>query len=132
MANFFEWDTTFNLGLPAMDDEHIQIVNCMNRLHELHETGTTGTRLTNSMAELLRVTRGHFADEEAYMAKVNYPGLGKHRHMHAHLLDRLGQFDQEMQKTGAASADLFAFLKMWLKAHICGIDTQYVKFSQVA
>jgi len=31
-----------------------------------------------------------------------------------------------------ASPDLFNFLKMWLKAHICGIDTQYANYGKVA
>lgn len=132
MANFFEWDAKYNLGVPAMDDEHQLIVEAMNQLHELHEAKTLGPPLLKVMQQLVRVTRNHFADEEAYMERLGYPDLRKHCHMHAHLLDRLNQFEAEMRTSGAASAELFSFLKMWLKAHICGIDTQYVKFSQVA
>src|SRR5689334_22950600 len=132
MANFFEWDAKYNLGVQAMDDEHRLIIEAMNQLYELHEAKALGPRLLKVMQQLVQVTRGHFADEEAYMEKMGYPDLRKHRHMHAHLLERLGQFEAEMRASGVASAELFSFLKMWLKAHICGIDTQYVKFSQVA
>jgi len=132
MANFFEWDARYNLGVQAMDDEHRLIIEAMNQLHELHEAKALGPRLLKVMQQLVQVTRSHFADEEAYMEKMGYPDLCKHRHMHTHLLERLSQFEAEMRKSGNASPDLFSFLKMWLKAHICGIDTQYVKFSQVA
>jgi hemerythrin len=52
--------------------------------------------------------------------------------MHHHLLERLTQFEASMKSSGTAPRELFDFLKMWLKAHICGIDTQYAKFGQVA
>ena len=132
MANFFEWDARYNLGVQAMDDEHRLIIAAMNELHELHEANELGPRLLKVMQRLIQVTRSHFADEEAYMEKMGYPELRKHRHMHGHLLERLSQFEAEMRASGVATADLFDFLRMWLKAHICGIDTQYVKFSQVA
>ena len=132
MAKYFEWNASYNLGVQAMDDEHRVIIEAMNQLHELHEAKALGPRLLKVMQQLVQVTRSHFADEEAYMDKMGYPDLHKHRHMHAHLLERLGQFEAEMRSSGVATDDLFTFLKMWLKAHICGIDTQYVKFSKVA
>jgi len=52
--------------------------------------------------------------------------------MHVHLLERLAQFETEMRMSGEATEDLFSFLKMWLKAHICGIDTQYARHRKVA
>ena len=48
------------------------------------------------------------------------------------LLQRLDQFEAALRAKGAAPEDLFPFLKMWLKAHICGIDTKYVAHSKVA
>jgi hemerythrin len=132
MANFFEWDAKYNLGVQAMDDEHRLIIDAMNQLYELHVAKALGPRLLKVMQHLVQVTRRHFADEEAYMEKLGYPDLRKHRHMHAHLLERLDQFEAQMRGSGAATEDLFNFLKMWLKAHICGIDTQYAKFSKVA
>lgn len=132
MADFFEWDEKYNLGVQAMDDEHRLIIEAMNQLHELHVAKALGPRLLKVMQQLVQITRSHFADEEAYMGRMGYPDLRKHQHMHTHLLERLGQFEAEMRSSGLASENLFSFLKMWLKAHICGIDTQYAKFSQVA
>jgi hemerythrin-like metal-binding protein len=132
MASFFEWDAKYDLGVPAMDDEHRLIVDAMNQLHDLHTAKELGPRLLKVMQRLVHVTRSHFADEEAYMDRMGYPELRKHRHMHAQLLERLDQFEMEMRKSGVATEDLFNFLKMWLKAHICGIDTQYAKYSKVA
>jgi len=132
MANFFEWDAKYELGVPAMDDEHRHIIETMNQLHELHETNALGPRLLKVMQQLGQVTRSHFADEEAYMDRMGFPGLRKHRHMHAHLLERLAEFEAQLRTSGVATDELFDFLKMWLKAHICGIDTQYAAYHKVA
>jgi hemerythrin len=37
-----------------------------------------------------------------------------------------------MKKTGTLSEPFFVFLKMWLKAHICGIDIKYARQAAVA
>jgi hemerythrin-like metal-binding protein len=132
MADFLEWDARFNLGIPPMDDEHRLIVETMNQLHALSEAAAPRQQVTKVMSQLVQITRGHFEDEEAYMESIGFPGLRTHRHIHASLLVRLVQFETEIRAGGAASPELFGFLKMWLKAHICGIDTQYVAFGQVA
>ncbi len=85
MASYFEWEAKYNLGVPAMDDEHRPIIEGMNQLHELHVAGALGPRLLKVMQQLVQLTRGHFADEEACMQQMGYPDLRKHRQMHVHL-----------------------------------------------
>lgn len=132
MADFFEWNVSYNLGVAPMDDEHRLIVEAMNLLHQVNESKASAPRVQKAMAQLVQITKEHFADEEAYMEQMGFPDLRKHRHMHVHLLERLGQFHADVRASGVASPELFHFLKMWLKAHICGIDTQYAKYRRVA
>ena len=59
MASYFEWEAKYNLGAPAMDDEHRPIIEGMNQLHELHVAGALGPRLLKVMQQLHRfVTLG--------------------------------------------------------------------------
>jgi hemerythrin len=132
MSDFFEWDAKFDLGVGAMDSEHRMIVDAMNQLHRLHEGHAPAAEQMKVMTRLVDVTKRHFADEEAYMEKLGFPDLRKHRNIHVLLLERLGQYEAAMRAKGAASQDLFDFLKMWLKAHICGIDTKYAAYGKVA
>ena len=133
MSDFFEWDAgKYGLKIPLIDDEHQQIIEAMNRLHQLYEAKEGRARLGEALQHLQRVTVSHFRDEEVYMEKIGYEDLRKHRHMHKHLLERLETFAVEFQAKGALSDDLFMFLKMWLKSHICGIDTQYAKHAHAA
>lgn len=126
MSDFFDWDAgKYGLDIPMIDDEHQQIIGAMNELHRLHTTKQPVARLTEALRHLQRVTVTHFKDEEAYMEKIGYADLLKHRHVHKHLLERLDLFAKEFQGSGALSEEFFLFLKMWLKSHICGIDAQY-------
>jgi hemerythrin-like metal-binding protein len=126
MGNFFEWDAArFSLHVDDMDADHQAIIHGMNRLYELHSIGASRAHLVNAMAELMRVTIQHFADEEAYMRKIGFPDVVKHGLVHRNLLERMESFNAQFKGSGVLTEDFFAFLKMWLKAHICGIDMKY-------
>ena len=133
MGNFFEWDAgKFGLQIPEMDNEHRQIVNCMNQLHELHDAQAGQAKLATSLGELVRVTAKHFADEERYMQSISFPEASRHSLVHQQLLQRIGEFQQQFAKSGKLTDDFFMFLRMWLKSHICGIDTKYAAHSRSA
>lgn len=126
MAKFFEWDPgQYDLKIAKMDADHQAIVDCMNRLHALHETAGGRSALAAAFDQLLRVTARHFADEEVYMQKIGFPDAGRHAMIHKQLLGRIEHFHQDFKAKDALTEEFFHFLKMWLKAHICGIDTKY-------
>jgi hemerythrin len=126
MSSYFEWDANrYGLKIPAMDDEHQVLIGLMNKLHALHDAGAGGPVLLEALGNLARYTEKHFADEEAYMAKVGYPDLVAHRGIHERLLNRLAELHENCRTTHKLSDDLFVFLKTWLSGHICGVDTKY-------
>lgn len=126
MANFFEWDAArYGLQLPEMDEEHQAIIASMNRLHTLHESSAKREDLRKELERLVALTTRHFADEEAYMNRIGYPDLHKHKLIHKGLLEKIMHHKQQFDGTGICTEEFFVFLKMWLKSHICGIDVQY-------
>lgn len=133
MSNFFEWDAgKYALHIPMIDDEHQQIIAAMNELHSAYMAQAPKARLGEIFAQLRKVTVDHFRDEEAYMERIGYEDLRKHRHVHAHLLQRLDAFAADFRSTGKLTDELFLFLKMWLKSHICGIDAKYAEHAAAA
>lgn len=126
MAGFFEWDAAkLSLQIREMDDEHKVLIALMNELHELHQQKAGATQLVHALDELVAYTAKHFADEEKYMESVAYPGLRIHRGVHKQLLEKLAGYQKALRASHQVSEDLFVFLKMWLGAHICGIDMKY-------
>ncbi len=130
MSEYFEWNvSTYGIKVPAMDREHEILIAYMNTLHSLHLSGAARAALAKALADLVAYTGKHFTDEEAYMARIAFPQLKTHALIHKQMLERIGVFAAEFEQTGVLTEDFFAFLKMWLKAHICGIDVKYARVS---
>ena len=133
MSTFFEWDDSkLGLAVPSMDAEHRHLVSLMNTLHGLHEAKAPRAAVGQALGALAAYTARHFADEEAYMARIGFAGLATHRLVHKTLLARVQEFATDFGRTGTLTDAFFAFLKMWLKAHICGIDSKYAEASRAA
>jgi hemerythrin len=133
MAEYFEWDAArYELDIPMVDQEHRLIIDAMNELHVLHSGKKSKAEIAAALRNLKSVTVAHFKNEEAYMEKIGYADLRKHRHVHQNLLDRLEKFWFDFQVKGELTDEFFLFLKLWLKSHICGIDTQYAKQAHAA
>ena len=45
-------------------------------------------------------TKQHFRDEEAYMAKINYPDLEQQKTAHKKFVEELSKLKQEYQQSG--------------------------------
>ncbi len=130
MSDFFVWNAaTLGLDIPEMDREHQVLIGLMNTLHDLWGRQASRLELSKALAELVSYTTRHFTDEEAYMARVGYPDVRKHHLIHEKLLSELKGFAEEFRVSGQLGEGLFLFLKTWLKAHICGIDTKYAAFA---
>jgi hemerythrin-like metal-binding protein len=126
MGNFFEWDQAkYSVEVPQMDREHQAIIASMNKLFSMSESGAASAQLGRVFAELVQLTVKHFADEEAYMESIHYAGLGSHKLIHKSLLASVMSHKEKFDRTGKFERDFFDFLRMWLKAHICGIDVKY-------
>jgi hemerythrin-like metal-binding protein len=126
MSGFFEWNAAkFGLGVHDMDDEHQQLIDLMNKLHALYAAHAPASEQGQALTALLNFTGKHFKDEEAYMEKIKFPGLRVHQGVHRQLLERMNGFAQNFKTQGKLGDDLFVFLRMWLSAHICGIDMKY-------
>ena len=133
MSEYFQWDASkYGINVPAMDQEHQVLIGHMNAVHSLHVAKASRAETGAALEKLVAYTRKHFADEEAYMSQIGFPDLRLHAGIHKQLLGRIGEFGAEFTRSGALSEDFFVFLKMWLKAHICGIDVKYVPHGKAA
>ena len=121
-----EWSDDLDVGVQAMNHEHQQILNLMNKIHDASQAGQSGPPIIALVDQLANVTVAHFRDEEAYMEKIGFPGLGPHKIIHQDLLKRYGEYAVEIKRDhGRVPQKFLTFLKLWLTAHIRGIDMKY-------
>ena len=70
-------------------------------------------------------TKQHFRDEEAYMQKINYPGLDAQKRAHANFVSELAKLKSEYEKSGGNILVILNANKMvvdWLTNHITSMD----------
>ena len=120
------WDSSLDVGVAKMNDEHQQILDLMNRIFDAREAGQTGPGVIRLVDQLGQVTIDHFRDEEAYMESTGYAGIASHKLIHKDLLDKFTGFAGDIKANdGEVPEKFLTFLKLWLTAHIRGIDMKY-------
>lgn len=119
------WDEKLDIGVEAMNAQHQILIEIMNRLHDQFEAGASQSEQKKTLTELGKFTVKHFEEEEKYMASIEYPAIESHKRIHAELLQQFTDYQQAFEKTGELSSKFFSFLKLWLVAHIQGIDKKY-------
>jgi len=126
--SLLQWKEQFTLGVAAMDRDHKELVDAMNRVHELATAGAEKASIDGAIAHLVQLTTRHFDDEERHMEKIGYPDLSRHRRIHKDMLRKVAAHHQAFQAgDGTVDQRFFDFLVHWLAAHICHIDRKYAK-----
>jgi len=79
--------------------------------------------------QLTYYAENHFAIEEEYMTRLNYPGLDEHVQAHNRFREELAQMLLDTEQHDAISRQVIStFLREWLTRHIFGIDKQLEAF----
>ena len=131
MSNLFEWtQKDYGLDVFEMDNEHKVLIQKMNSLHRSYVAHEPFPELKKKIDDLAKYTVEHFQDEEAYMEKIGFPGVVTHKIIHQQLLKQFGEFVAKAEAAQSIGNDFFGFLKVWLSAHIRGIDMKYANHSK--
>lgn len=120
------WDETLDIGVEAMNREHRDILDAMNKVFDAAAAGLNGPAMMALIGRLGQITAHHFADEEKFMTKIGFPTLEAHKRVHAKLLADFAAHAAAIEKdNGTATQAFFQFLRLWLSAHIKCIDRKY-------
>jgi len=124
---YYQWDASLDIGVEAMNEEHKVLIGHMNTVYDKNMAKVPKEELEGSIQALFDYVIKHFADEEAYMASIQFPGLDAHRQLHDNLLTELKRHIEVFANSDATqvSEQFVMFLKLWLTTHIRGIDIKY-------
>lgn len=125
-----EWDSKLELAVREMNHQHQQLLDYMNKLYDLNDSGASKNELMRVLNDLGKCTVKHFSEEEAYMSSIKYPKFSSHQSIHRDLLKKFTHHQEQFVNSTEQklSSDFFLFLRLWLQAHIMGIDRQYSDF----
>jgi len=129
-SGFFMWEPKYQLNVRQMDDEHKTLIQIMNDIYEMNTQKKDFNQILTKVAELARWTDLHFKNEEAYFSSIAYSKAEAHKMIHKELLKKFGEHVETMKSTQKIPESFFMFLKVWLSAHILGVDTGYAQIDK--
>ena len=131
MTTQFEWRDEFNIGVEIIDKEHQRLFKIINKLFAFRaEEKDSQWTCQEGIKYFKGHAMKHFADEEAYMASIQYEGLAQHRRVHEGFRENtLPALEQELEQTGYAPDAVEHFLGVcagWLIGHTLTEDLSIV------
>ena len=123
MAKEIKWNDRFNVGVESIDSAHRKLFSIVGKLIALNEDEAKQQHACRDGIKYFKsYTMKHFADEEAYMQSIGYPGLAVHKSLHDSLRDKtLPALEAEMEAQDYSTESVGHFLGIcvgWLNGHI--------------
>ncbi|MEO5347425.1 MAG: hemerythrin domain-containing protein [Magnetococcus sp. YQC-9] len=126
-------------GIEQFDQEHMELMNRIIGVNILTEklisrrpSDEDWTEIDRAIEFLFRYCRYHFSSEEAWMKKIDFPGLANHAFKHQQILNRLKELSVQLiqERKVQFIVDMNLFVTEWFLTHTNRTDLQYAEFVQ--
>jgi len=119
------WTPALSVGVENIDSQHKIWFEKADQLFEAGKTGKSKEVIAQMFDFLDDYTKQHFRDEEAYMAKINYPGIEEQKTLHKNFIAELAKLKKDFQESGGNITLIINANQMivdWLTKHISTMD----------
>lgn len=127
----FTWTEDYAIGVREIDAQHAAMFERIEALLTACEQGRGSEEIAGLFSFLEAYAGEHFADEEALMANLGYPGRDEHQRMHAEYITEIRRLKAVLAEEGVnawLAAEMNAYLVNWLISHITVEDLKIAKF----
>ncbi len=125
------WDETFILGIDEIDEQHRSIVEHFTKLSEAVQDGSAKEILADMAAFLVEYAQMHFATEESYMQKYDYPRIDEQRREHSDFTRDANELQRKINDEGVSremAVALTGKMVRWVIQHVRNHDRDMVDF----
>ncbi len=122
---FIQWSDTYAIGIPAIDNDHKNLVARLNHFFSRSQSGASIAELNSILGNIVGQTSEHFSREEWMLERADVPDLAAHIAEHRRLVDQIRHFHENFQtsdKRRDLTVDMAEFLSRWLIDHILQQD----------
>ncbi len=113
-----QWKDHYSVGIDAIDHEHKELIDLINRLYDEVSAKATATSVGAFFGDLFKGISAHFALEERFMRERGYDQLPQHKGDHERLLDEIRDIMDDFEgNVETGSAELAAKLDAWFSRH---------------
>jgi len=124
-----EWQAIYSVNVSKMDAQHKQLFKLIADLHDAMSQKKGESVVANTVKQLRSYTVTHFSEEEALLAKHNYPALAMQKKLHQEFVGKVEQIEKDLKAGGKLVAvNVMMMLNEWLLGHITKVDKQYGPF----
>jgi len=112
------WERRYSVGIEAVDHEHRELVDLINRLHEQAKAQGSKVAVLGFFGDLYKAISAHFALEERFMRERGYDQLSVHKGDHERLLDEIRDIMEDYEVNDLFNERLLAQrLDAWFSRH---------------
>ena len=125
-SEFIKWSDEYSVGVKLMNEQHLVLVDYINKLHGMTIKGKRADEMTDIVGDLVAFARRHFQEEEQLLTKHGYPGEDEQHGLHIKLIASIEKYHKDI--AGGIDINLLEFmnfLKSWLLIHIKNTDMKY-------
>jgi len=113
-----EWREDFSVGVPAVDHEHRELIDLINRLHDQLVRPVSESSIDEFLGEIYARIAAHLALEERIMHARHYDRYREHKEDHERLLDDLRDImDRHEDSYDYDDTELAGTLEHWFGDH---------------
>jgi hemerythrin len=113
-----QWKAQYSVGIEAVDHEHRELIDLINRLHDELAAKGTAASVETFLGDVYKAISAHFALEERFMREHGYDQLALHKGDHERLLDEIRIImDEFLDQEDLARDGLSARLDAWFSRH---------------
>lgn len=123
MTKEVKWNERFNIGVDNIDKAHQKLFSIVRKLIYLNQEEKKGQwACAEGIKYFKHYTVKHFAEEEAYMLSIHYPGYEMHKSLHDDLRYKtLPALERDLVMSDYSPESIRHFLGIclgWLSGHI--------------
>lgn len=118
-----QWQDRFNIGVEVIDQAHRRLFSIVQKIMDLYvERHEDKFACVEGIKYFKAYTLKHFAEEEAYMRKIGYPGYQAHKKLHDRMRwETLPELERLLYDSDFSTEMVQRFIGVctgWLTGHI--------------
>lgn len=126
MKFVLEWDDTFSVYNPKIDEQHKFLFQIISSIPEEFSKDDA----QRALLQLAFHARKHFKTEEQFMETMGYPDLEKHKRHHTTLINQLKEAAETNFPDRHSLIQFKQFIINWINNHFLDEDMDYARFSR--
>lgn len=127
------WTQNLSVGITMIDDQHKMWFEKAEALFDAGKNNKAKEYVGELLDFLDDYTKKHFADEEVYMQKINYPGYAEQKQAHTAFIAQLTKLRNDYKTSGGNLLVILNANQMvleWLTKHISNMDKKIGEYAK--